>query len=583
MTTRDVALALSGGGYRAAFFHLGVLRKLHELGLLERIAVISSVSGGSIVAGAYAQSLLNSEDFTTFEDGTRRFLDRGSLDWPALLSELNPLLQSSKSLEKSFGRVFKRPDGGLTRMSDLAALRSPRFVFNATAVHSGRGWRFVSGGVAEEWELGHTHGAAYSRSVDRYRCDVTLAKAVTASAAFPVFSAVTMDRGNLLDASEEATVEPRQFYQDLTDPVCLSDGGVRDNMGLTSIVTGYEPPGYETDYYLIGSDAGAIVDTLRDSPEGLQRFLDPRAWLNAPPRGRIRKVHYLLRQFDIMGHHNNRLTAALILKEHRARAGSDKGMAMLRIDEAVPELAETATAVAELAGIKTRLKSPGWSLAEGLMNHGANLLWARVSEYTNLLPTDRLMPGTQKRRHKDIERPPGAMSRSPYEEARAFLNQVLSILLEKKGNGSTVMEAVREMTADPAAPALSVEAEQVLARLFETLHAARPYFSARRLLEHERKGFSLEAIRNLIMLALRSSPDILSLMFEPLDQVVLMRRVEDALRDSLRSVIGTVIDIDEVHVALEEGRVDENAVFATVRYRLISTEEADALSVRLWQ
>lgn len=46
-----VALCLSGGGYRAMLFHIGVLRRLDEAGLLGRLDRISSVSGGSITAG----------------------------------------------------------------------------------------------------------------------------------------------------------------------------------------------------------------------------------------------------------------------------------------------------------------------------------------------------------------------------------------------------------------------------------------------------------------------------------------------------------------------------------------------------
>ena len=48
-----VGLALSGGGFRAAFFHVGVLARLAELGILRRVEVISTVSGGSIVGAAY--------------------------------------------------------------------------------------------------------------------------------------------------------------------------------------------------------------------------------------------------------------------------------------------------------------------------------------------------------------------------------------------------------------------------------------------------------------------------------------------------------------------------------------------------
>lgn len=48
-----IALALSGGGFRAAIFHLGVIRRLEELGIMKDVDVISSVSGGSIIAAYY--------------------------------------------------------------------------------------------------------------------------------------------------------------------------------------------------------------------------------------------------------------------------------------------------------------------------------------------------------------------------------------------------------------------------------------------------------------------------------------------------------------------------------------------------
>jgi predicted acylesterase/phospholipase RssA len=48
-----LGLALSGGGHRAAFFHVGVLARLSELGLLRRVRVLSTVSGGSIVGALY--------------------------------------------------------------------------------------------------------------------------------------------------------------------------------------------------------------------------------------------------------------------------------------------------------------------------------------------------------------------------------------------------------------------------------------------------------------------------------------------------------------------------------------------------
>src|ERR671921_930166 len=54
---QGVALCLSGGGFRAALFHLGALRRLNELGILSQVDVISSVSGGSIFAAHLAERI----------------------------------------------------------------------------------------------------------------------------------------------------------------------------------------------------------------------------------------------------------------------------------------------------------------------------------------------------------------------------------------------------------------------------------------------------------------------------------------------------------------------------------------------
>src|SRR6266849_9529554 len=45
-----MGLCLSGGGYRAMLFHLGTLWRLNELGILRKVARVSSVSGGSLTA-----------------------------------------------------------------------------------------------------------------------------------------------------------------------------------------------------------------------------------------------------------------------------------------------------------------------------------------------------------------------------------------------------------------------------------------------------------------------------------------------------------------------------------------------------
>ncbi|MEA2464295.1 MAG: hypothetical protein QOJ98_2042, partial [Acidobacteriota bacterium] len=50
----QLALCLSGGGYRAMLFHLGVLWYLNDARYLQKLDRISSVSGGSLTAGVLA-------------------------------------------------------------------------------------------------------------------------------------------------------------------------------------------------------------------------------------------------------------------------------------------------------------------------------------------------------------------------------------------------------------------------------------------------------------------------------------------------------------------------------------------------
>ena len=45
-----LGLALSGGGFRATLYHLGVVRFLRDAGALQNVSDIASVSGGSILA-----------------------------------------------------------------------------------------------------------------------------------------------------------------------------------------------------------------------------------------------------------------------------------------------------------------------------------------------------------------------------------------------------------------------------------------------------------------------------------------------------------------------------------------------------
>lgn len=86
---KRIGLALSGGGYRAAAYHLGTLRALHKMNLLDKIDVISSVSGGSIIAAYYL--LHKNEPFEQIEKSFRKCIAHSPL-WGAILNVVVVLL-----------------------------------------------------------------------------------------------------------------------------------------------------------------------------------------------------------------------------------------------------------------------------------------------------------------------------------------------------------------------------------------------------------------------------------------------------------------------------------------------------------
>jgi NTE family protein len=120
--TERLGLALSGGGFRAAFFHVGVLARLAELGVLPRVEVISTVSGGSIVGAAYylrLRRLLNAkpDDEITGEDYVQLVAEVDELLRDAVRKDIRGRLLANplKNVEMLVSRKYSRSD----RIGDL--------------------------------------------------------------------------------------------------------------------------------------------------------------------------------------------------------------------------------------------------------------------------------------------------------------------------------------------------------------------------------------------------------------------------------------------------------------------------------
>ncbi len=68
-----VALCLSGGGYRAAAFHLGTIDMLNELGLLDNVKLLSTVSGGTFTGMSYAMWRVDQPNLAEFDKFYKEF------------------------------------------------------------------------------------------------------------------------------------------------------------------------------------------------------------------------------------------------------------------------------------------------------------------------------------------------------------------------------------------------------------------------------------------------------------------------------------------------------------------------------
>ena len=292
-----VGVALSGGGFRASLFHVGVLARLAECNVLRRIEVLSCVSGGSILGAYYYLKLRDRLQRTPDEDvqdadyvelvrevaddflaGVRQNL-RGRLgkdladDARMLFTRYSRSDRAGELFEELFYGPLREDGGGDWRMPELTVApagrgenfslryenwrrdaKVPMLVLNATTLNTGHNWQFSATWMGEP-PIASDQRVDASRRLRRvYYGDApdreelrrpTLGKAVAASACVPgVFAPVTLTR-----LYDEIDVE-------------LVDGGVHDNQGIASLVE---------------QDCAVIL--VSDASGQLRDDTDPKRWL----------------------------------------------------------------------------------------------------------------------------------------------------------------------------------------------------------------------------------------------------------------------------------------------------------------
>ena len=254
---RKIGLALSGGGYRAAVFHLGVMAYMAENDLLERITHISTVSGGSIVMGLIYR--LNDFRFPTSKEYLETVHDQAIefLKTNTLLEDnmktaavksvtSNGVLTLNKKLLRRLSSKKWGLDKSIQVLDDM-----PIWTINATTGETGKSWRFSKAQMGE-YMIGYMK-----------KPNISLAQAITASASFPVAIGPLRLFLNRYGYKTKDKYEPGrgEFPR---ETVTLYDGGLYDNLG-TEVFFGANGTQFPKSIdFLIVSDASKPFDMKQD-------------------------------------------------------------------------------------------------------------------------------------------------------------------------------------------------------------------------------------------------------------------------------------------------------------------------------
>ncbi len=225
-----IGLALSGGGFRATLYHLGMVRYLRDANLLESVSHITSVSGGSVLA---AHLVLNWDrycgDSNEFDCAAQEILDFVRLDVRNRIVRRYPFVLAEDWARRVTRTRRRRP---LTRtvlleqhyqqylFGDTCLYqlpRSPELHILCTNLSGGGLSSFTRDGLLMEQRTNSGESTMRLHHVGL----ATVPMAVTASSAFPgFFPPLELTAETVGAASGEFQT---QFF---------TDGGVYDNLGV---------------------------------------------------------------------------------------------------------------------------------------------------------------------------------------------------------------------------------------------------------------------------------------------------------------------------------------------------------------
>ncbi|MFB0497422.1 putative acylesterase/phospholipase RssA [Mucilaginibacter sp. OAE612] len=263
-----IDLSCSGGGYRAASYHLGAMSYLNRLQyrgkpLLENVKMISTVSGGTITGIVYALGKAHKDEFETIFNFLISQLKQLDLV-KAGISQLNPdavwaNTAKSRNLVNAFALQY---DEHLTRHAtiadlDLSQTHLEAAVFNTTEFTNAVDFRFRNKGA------GYC-GNFYLKVDAATAAETRLGDVMAASSCFP--------------GGFEPILWPQDFVHEqaprlkalaaANKPTGLMDGGIYDNQGISSILN-YRKNDAEPyfDLIIVSDVASPYMEAYQPVPE----------------------------------------------------------------------------------------------------------------------------------------------------------------------------------------------------------------------------------------------------------------------------------------------------------------------------
>jgi predicted acylesterase/phospholipase RssA len=241
---KNMAVSLSGGGYRATSFHLGALsylnyRSFEGNSLLHEVKIISTISGGTFTGAMYALRLAQGKTFEDCFNDLYKVLSDDQLVDLALHKLSNPgswtNAHKSKDMINAFSEVYNEVIFDKATFEDLFNGQQSHLtdvVFGSSEFKYGIQFRFQ-----KEHGKGK-FGNNYLNLPSEVARQIRIADAVAASSCFPGgFEPMIMpiDFGNGPESIVDLTWNKNYKGDDKSPETAIMDGGVIDNLGIEGV------------------------------------------------------------------------------------------------------------------------------------------------------------------------------------------------------------------------------------------------------------------------------------------------------------------------------------------------------------